>query len=315
MKRAFAVLAFLAATASIVRDAAASDDEVPAATPPRPKRDAGETTLLYLTSIGWGGSMGLFFDGLAQSDNVYARASLLSLGLVPLGAGLGAVLPTIVDLAYHRRRGVPQTLVTGMLLGLGEGIAWNEFFSNRADTSFHTYTKDTAWVFGATSAGLAVGIVTAAFVKTTPGRAAWVATTGLVGGIFAGGLAGATSRPFGRDGNRDVGITAAIGGLAGMAGGIATATWLSPSELRVHLIDLGWIFGAAIPGLACIDHCDAPSTFALTALGAGVGFGTMFAITSGMPKDTGKSGAPPTIVPYATPLPGGGLQLGFGGVL
>ena len=310
------MLTVAAAATCFARDAAAdAGDEVVPAVTPRPKRDAGETVILYFTSIGWGGSMGLFFDGLAQSDNVYARASLLSLGLVPLGAGLGAVLPTIVDLAYHRRRGVPQTIATGMLLGLGEGIAWNEFFSNRADTSFHTYTKDTAWVFGGTSAGLVAGLVTAALVKTTPGRAAWVATSGIVGGLFAGGLAGAASRPFGRDGNRNVGITAAIGGLAGMAGGIATATWLSPSELRVHLIDLGWIFGAAIPGLACINHCDTPSTFALTAIGAGVGFATMFAITSGMPKDTGKSGAPPAIVPYASPLPGGGLQLGFGGVL
>ncbi|HEY1960192.1 MAG TPA: hypothetical protein VGH28_31500 [Polyangiaceae bacterium] len=301
------------ATASFGGDALADD------APPPPKRDAAETSLLYITSMGWGAEMGVFFDGLGQASNVYAKASLVELIAVPATAGIGAVLPTIVDIAYHRRRGVPQTITSGMLLGLGEGLALNEYFANRSESSFHTFTKDAAWTFGGTSAGLVVGLVTASFVHATPGEAAWVATTGLFGGLFAGSIAGAASRPagypnpsFDRAGLRDVGITAAIGGFAGIAGGIATAKWLGPSELRVHLVDLGWIAGMALPGLACLDKCDAPMTFALMAIGGGIGFGSVFALTSLLPKHHEPSSAPP-ILPYASPLPGGGLQIGFGG--
>ena len=314
MKRAL-VVSFALAAATFASDARALEP------PSKPKLDPTETSFLYVTSIGWGAELAFFLDGLAQADNVYAKASVLDILAVPAAAGLGAVLPTIIEVAYHRRRGVAQTVASGMMLGLGEGIALNEYFSNRADSSFHTYTKDAAWIFGGTSTGLVVGLVTAGLVHATPGEAAWVATTGLFGGLFAGSIAGAASRPagypnpsFDRVGRRDVGITAAIGGIAGIAGGIATAKWLGPSQLRVHLVDLGWIGGMALPGLACIDKCDAPTTFALMAIGGGVGFASVFALTSLLPKNRDAPDAPP-ILPYASPLPGGGLQIGFGGEL
>jgi hypothetical protein len=205
-----------------------------------------------------------------------------------------------------------------MLIGLGEGIALNEYFSNRANTSFHTFTKDASWVFGATTLGLVTGLTVAAFVPTTPGRAAWVATTGLFSGVLAASVVGAVSRPsdpstgFQREGRRDSAIAGAIAGGAGVVTGLSTATLLSPSELRVHLIDLGWIAGAVIPGLAC-NKCSAPDAFAAIAIGSTLGFTATFLATMSMKHD----GRPPslhptpTITPYAMPLPTGGLEVGI----
>jgi hypothetical protein len=299
--------------------------EYPESTPPAPivpagpvRRQAGELVLLYVVSIQWGGTLSLFIDAMAQSGNAYAGVTAAGgLGALATGA-LGAGLPALIDLAFEKRNGVAQTVATGMLIGLGEGIAWNEYFANRATTSFHTYTKDMAWIFGGETLGLASGLVVAALVPTTPGRAAWVETTGLFGGLFAASVAGAASRAstynqWDREGNRNAGLAGAIVGLAGTATGIATADLLSPSVLRVHLIDLGWIGGAMIPGLACINHCNPSDSFAAIAVGSGIGFATTFLATAWLPKDLGRGAKPPPAMPYAVPTETGGVEIGFGG--
>ncbi len=273
--------------------------------------------------IEWAGSVPLFIDGMSQ-PSPFARAAIGAELATLLTAPLGAALVPLIDHVNHYERGAPTIVSTSMLLGLGEAIAWNEYFANRATSSFHTYRKDIAWIFAGPAVGLATGLVLTRFVKTTPGRASWVATTGLFGGLFAGSLAGAASRPagyptpaFDPEGNRNVGITAALAGIAGTAGGIATATWLSPSTLRVHLIDLGWIGGAVIPGLACIDHCKAPDSFAAIAIGSGIGFVSTFIATAWLPKDGAPRVPRPSdvsISPLAFPIPGG-LEIGFGGSL
>jgi hypothetical protein len=304
-------LAPLAVALALVTPARAQDDDRP-----HQKRGAGEQTLLYIVSIGWAGAIPIWVNGVAVSDNAYAQANIAADILVPFVAPLGLVIPPLVDLAYHKRRGVPQTITSSMLLGFGEGLALNEYFANRASTSFHTLTKDAWWLFGGTTVGMISGLAIAGFVPTTPGRAAWVATTGLFTGLFAGSMAGAASRPsdpsvsFDREGRRNVGITAALAGGAGIAAGLSTATLLSPSELRVHLIDLGWISGAVISGLAC-NKCPAPDAFAAIGIGSALGFGTLFAATFGLKQD----GHPPSlhplnVTPYAFPTASGGLEVG-----
>jgi hypothetical protein len=279
-------------------------------------RAAGEQTLLYIASIGWAGMIPIFVDGVGSKDNAYAQVNLAVDIVVPLVAPLGLAIPPLVDLAYGKRRGVPQTITTSMLLGLGEGIALNEYFANRAYTSFHTLTKDTAWIFGGATLGLLGGLAIAAFVPTTPGRAAWVSTTGLFTGVLAASIAGAASRPsdptvsFDREGRRNVGIAGAIAGGAGIVTGLSTATLLSPSELRVHLIDLGWISGAVFSGLAC-NKCPPSDAFAAVAVGSSVGFAATFLATLSLKHD----GHPPALhapkfSPYAYPLPAGGLEVG-----
>lgn len=327
MKRA-AIVAALGALASLASPAIAhADDGVEVAEQQEAKRqnvrDRAELMLMYFVTAQWGTTASFFVDALDQAPNPYASvnatAFLGTLASGPLGAGVGA----LIDSSFDRRRGVPTTVTTAMLLGVGEGLAWNEYFSNRSTTSFHTYTKDVATVFGFETAGLITGVIVARFVRTTPGRAAWVATTGLFGGFFAGAIAGAATRPanypttpWDRDGNRNVGITSAIAGIAGAASGIATATWLSPSGTRARIIDAGWIGGAFIPALACIGHCNAPDVFLAMSIGSGIGFIGTFLATAWLPKD----GRPPspnpaiTFSPYAMPTVGG-VTVGIGGTL
>ena len=323
MKR-LAPLTLFACALAIATPAAAQDDldDPGFVKPPKPpnhqRREAGEQTLFYIASIGWAGMLPIFFDGVGTADNPYAQVNLGVDFVVPLVAPLGLAIPPLVDLAYGKRRGVPQTITTSMLLGLGEGIALDEYFANRATTSFHTLTKDTAWIFGGTTLGLISGLVIAGFVPTTPGRAAWVATTGLFSGALVASIAGAASRPpststvtFDREGNRNVDIAGAIAGGAGIITGLSTATLLSPSELRVHLIDLGWIGGAVVSGLAC-NKCPAPDAFAAISVGSAVGFAATFLATIPLKHD----GHPPSLhpqqfSPYAMPLATGGFQVGI----
>ncbi len=317
-----APLALVALSIALAAPARAQDDLdalsfVKSKAPNHQRREAGEQTLLYLASIGWAGMIPIFFAGVGSADNAYAQVNIGVDLLVPLVAPVGLAIPPLVDLAYRKRRGVPQTITTSMLLGLGEGIALNEYFANRASTSFHTLTKDTAWIFGGTTLGLISGLTIAGFVPTTPGRAAWVATTGLFTGVLAASVAGAASRPsdpsigFDSEGRRNVGIAGAIAGGAGIVTGLSTATLLSPSELRVHLIDLGWICGAVVSGLAC-NHCPAPDTFAAVGIGSAIGFTATFLATLPMKHD----GLPPSLhaiqfAPFAYPIASGGLQVGI----
>lgn len=301
---------------------AQEDSDAPVLVKSKPRDDqqhrrAGEQTLFYIASVGWAGMIPVFIDGVTSADNAFAQVNLGVDFATVLLAPAGLAIPPLVDLVYGKRRGVPQTITTSMLLGLGEGIALNEYFANRATTSFHTLTKDTAWIFGGTTLGLISGLVIAGFVPTTPGRAAWVGTTGLFAGVLAASIAGAASRPsdstvgFDREGRRNVGIAGAIAGGAGIVTGLSTATLLSPSELHAHLIDLGWIAGAGIAALGC-NKCRAPDSFAAIAAGSAVGFGAMFAATFWMKQD----GHPPSlhpiqVAPYAYPLPTGGLEFGL----
>ncbi len=304
---------------------AAPEEELPPP-PKKPRRGAGELPLLYMLGIQWGGTIAFVIDAAAEADHPYASASPVIL-LAPLTAGVGVALPMLVDRLYGYKPGAAQTVSSSMLIGLAEGIAWNEYFSNRATTSFHTYTKDVLWVFGGETVGLATGLAVAAFEHTTHGGAAWVETTGLFGGFFAASVAGAISRypssptNWTNEGNRNVGITGALMGLAGTAAGIATVDLLHPSILRVHLIDLGWLTGAIVPTIACFGsdsgtphRCSAPDTFMAAAIGSGIGFLGTYIATSWLPKDFGKD-KPLPVHPYMMPSATGGIELGIGGSL
>jgi len=309
---ALLLLATLSATAR-------ADDDAAAPPPPPPKRKAGELTLLYVAGIGWGASIAVFADSLQYTNRLAASADA-GVFLAPLTAGVGILLPTVVDVAFGKRPGAAQTVSSSMVLALGESIALNEYFSNRASTSFHTYTKDASWIFGGTTVGLATGLTIAGLVHTTPGRAAWVETTGLFAGVFAASVAGAIERPpssvapYGRENIRDVGLTGALGGAAGIAVGLGTATLLSPSVLRAHIVDVGWMLPAAISVVACAK-CAPYDTFAAMALSGGIGFVAAFLGTMALPQVGLSSVQAPTIMPYAMPTATGGLEIGLGGTL
>jgi hypothetical protein len=295
-----------------------SEEEAPPALlqPAKPRRDPGELVLLYLVGIQWGGTLSFFIDAASRSNNPYAAVSPVAYLGALATAGLGVALPPIVDAVYGHRPGAAQTVTTSMLIGLAEGAAWNEYFSNRATTSFHTYTKDMYWIYGGETVGLVTGLTVAAFVHTTHGGAAWVETTGLFGGLFAASIAAAATPATtpNDEQRRNAGITGALAGIAGTATGILTVNALHPSALRVHLIDLGWLGGAMVAGLGCLSGCKPQGTYAAMAIGSGLGFVGTFIATSWLPKDFGK-GKPLPIHPYAMPASNGGFEVGFGGSL
>lgn len=313
--RALAVAA-LAFAVTLSAPARADDPKPP------PRRKAGELTLLYVAGIGWGGSIAVFADAAQYADRPAASADAGIL-LAPLTAGVGCLLPTIVDVAFGKRPGAAQTVTSAMVLAAGESVALDEYFSNRASTSFHTYTKDAAWAFGGTTVGLATGLALAALVRTTPGRAAWVETTGMFAGVFAAGVAGAASRPpnafaqFGRENIRNVALTGALAGAAGITLGVGTATLLSPSVLRDHIIDLGWMVPAAVAVAAC-SKCQASDAFAAMTVAGGAGFVVAFLATIALPQAGLSSVRSPTAIdlaPFAMPLPTGGFEVGLGGAM
>ena len=276
-------------------------------------RSKGELAQLYVVSIGWAGSAAVFADALQYGDRPYASADFgVFLGI--LTAGAGAIIPVTVDAAFGRRPGAAQVVATSMVLGLGEAIALNEYFANRSVSSFHSYTKDAAWVFAGPAVGLVTGFVVDSLVRTTPGRALWVETTGLFGGVFIGSLVGAAQPgTFARESSRDVGLASAIGGFAGIATGIATSRWISPSSLRAYIVDAGFIGGAALPALACVGKCSAQGSFAAIAIGGGVGFTTALLSTAWLPREI--RGTLPKIDPYVMPVVGGGVTFGVAGSL
>lgn len=321
MRSRAVTLAAIALVATLSASVRADNDDglLP---PPPPKRKAGELTLLYMAGIGWGGSIGVFADSLQYTSRPAASADP-GVFVALFTAGAGCLLPTVVDVAFDKRPGAAQTVTSSMVLALGESIALNEYFSNRASTSFHTYTKDASWIFGGTTAGLATGLTLAALVHTTPGRAAWVETTGLFAGAFAASVAGAIARPpnslapYSGESIRDVGLSGAIAGAAGIAVGLSTATLLSPSVLRAHVIDLGWMLPTAISVVACAK-CPAADTFTAAAIAGGVGFVATFLGTMTLPQVGLSSVRPPagiTVMPYAVPISTGGFEIGLGGSL
>jgi len=302
--------AMLGAAIAVVTSTAHADDIIVDSHQPRSK---GELAQLYVVSIGWAASAAVFIDALQYTDRPYASADFGVFAGV-LTASAGAIIPFGVDTAFGRRPGAAQVVATSMVLGLGEAIALNEYFANRSVSSFHSYTKDATWVFVGPGVGLVTGFVVDALVHTTPGRALWVETTGLFGGVFIGSLVGAAhTGTFAREANRDVGLASAIGGVAGIATGIATSRWISPSSLRAYLVDAGFISGAAIPALACIGKCSAQGAFAAIAIGGGLGFGMTLLSTAWLPREV--RGTLPKIDPYVMPVVGGGVTFGVGGSL
>ncbi len=289
------------------------------ADPPKSKRDStgDELASLYVTTSVYAGTLAVFLEAAPRADNVYASIPPIEAALVvPAFSALGAAATAVVTTMLPLKRGDAEVVSTGILLGLGEGIALNEWSSNRTTESFHTLFKDAAWVFGTASVGLVSGVVIAALTRTTTGRAGWVGTTGLFGGLLAGSIVGAVHRSWDRQGNRDVGLASAIGGVGGAALGVVTALAMSPSSLRVHIIDASWTSGMAIAALiALTSHGSKPAdAFLAMSIGGTVGFTTSFLGTMGMKK--GQIHDPvDSITPFATPLAGGGFQLGLGGPL
>jgi len=351
-QRGPAPVATTPAPVSTAPTAAALDvppEELP---PPRARdphaRTGDELVFLYVATPLYGFTTGFWLDSLigaarSRSNGYNDSSPTIGAFFVGLGAtGLSALAVAVLDGGKKFKYGGPQSITAGLSIGFAEGVAMALWAGNRTADSQSSYTQFTSYLWGLSTVGLVAGSAVAATVQTTPGRSSWVASTSLASGFVLGGLAGAATPPtfttsyYGGYSSpdyspsmRNLGITAAIGGLAGVGAGVLTAPLLSPSVSRVRFIDLAWLSGGALSLGFCVaysrnDGCDERVRFGVMSAGVGVGFLVGALATMGMkgdPLDDHKEGAVPKeasfldkVMPTMMPTPGG-MTLGLAGQL
>jgi hypothetical protein len=285
----------------------------------RNRRTTDELAILYTQSVFYGLGTGAWIAVLSKPDSA-AGGILPALALAGGSAGLVAILDRGDGLGY----GVAQSIVTGMNIGLEEGLAltlWNQARVRRSDEWSGSTMGTVIW--GLSTAGALTGGIVGSVAGTTPGRASFVGSTALWSGVVSGLTLGALVTNDATADEKAL-LGAGIGINAGAALGAAFASDVSPSIARVRYLDLGGLAGGLLFGglyLAAADkNGSTQGGLGITALGVTAGLTTAWLATAGMPQDRYTKPEParpplavswtPTIVPFA-----GGAGLGVAGTL
>lgn len=275
-------------------------------------RTTDEISILYTNAAVYGIGSGIALAAITEPSSA---AGVIFPSLAIAGSALGAV--ALVDAHTSAfQYGVPQSIVSGMYIGLQEGVSWVVW--NQARVRYDEEWKGStvaALIWGSATVGAGVGAVVGSVRGTTPGRASFVGSSALWTGTIAGLVAGA----FGKEGDdtRDdhAMLGAAIGVNAGAVAGMLAAGTVSPSIARVRYLDLGAVGGGLVFGgiyVAVGDKgIDSRALMATTAAGAGVGLAMSWFLTRSMPKDLGPDEHPPasfaqSLRPTFVPAAGGG---------
>lgn len=283
------------------------------------ERTLDEAAVLYLNAVIYGLGTGVWLGTHTEADS--AAGAILP-ALVLAGAAAGGV--ALADSGDPLPYGVPQSVVSGMYIGLEQGLVWSLWNQASVDRADEWEGKTVATVvWGGATLGAVAGGVIGGVSGTTPGRASFVGSASLWGG----GLAGLTVAALSSDDNaiddRAL-LGAAIGLNAAAIGGALAAGPVSPSVARVRFLDLGGIAGGLLMGglyISAADEDTDPRTLSGTvALGIGAGLTAAWFATAGMEPDRGsddKEGArkheralSPTLIPTQ-----GGAMLGIAGTL
>ncbi len=249
------------------------------------RRTTSELAELYIAAVLYGVGTGAWIAVQTKPDTV-------ALGVLPALALGGAAAGGVVwaDASGPLGYGVPQTLVTGLVLGLEEGIlwtAWNQSFV-RSENEWSPEAMTTV-VWGASTLGAAAGGLLGTLHGTTPGRAAFVGSAGTWAAAFTGLSTAALLG--GLDRGDDYALLAAALGLnVGAAAGWLAAEPVSPTVGRVRFLDLGGISGALLGGglyvsLAGDDDFEPRALAGSAAVGIGAGLTTAWFLTAGMEAD------------------------------
>jgi hypothetical protein len=281
------------------------------------ERTTDEITQLYVSSILYGIGTGLWLDAHTQPSSA-AAAVLPALGFAGLAAGGVAVL----DVTHPLHYGQPQAIVSGLNIGLEEGIVlalWDETRSGSGTQWSGQTVADVVWSLS--TLGAFSGAVVGTVVGTTPGRASFVGSAALWSSIVAGLAGVAATPPSGDQGG--AGLMAALVGLnAGLVGGLFAAGPVSPTIGRVRFLDIGGIGGGLLFGGVALaisgSSFNAQLASGLAAVGAATGLGVAWFATAKMPADRpfarGYDAHALSIQPVITPV-AGGATLGVGGGL
>jgi len=278
------------------------------------ERTTDEISILYLNSVLYGLGTGAWVATLTEPRDA-AGAILPTLGLA--GAAAGAV--ALVDHSLHLGYGVPASAVTGLYIGLEEGITWSLWNQARAPYFDEWQGKTVATViWGSATAGAITGATVGALAGTTPGRASYVGSTALWGGLLTGFFTAAVTADD-RGQRDDAGLLgAALGTNLGTVAGVLSAGTLSPSVARVRFIDLGGIGGGLLASGLYISAANNASRnsvqglFGVTAVGVASGLVLAGVLTQRMPADRSvrASEQPPSAInlePTLIPVRGGTL--------
>ncbi len=287
----------------------------PAESAPLNQRTTDEISILYLNSVVYGLGTGVWVATLTKPQDA-ATAILPALTLAGGAAGAVALFDRS-PLGY----GVPASTVSGMYIGLEEGITWSLWNQAKAPYFDEWQGSTVATViWGSATAGAIAGGVVGATAGTTPGRASYVGSSALWGGLLSGlVLAAASSDDRGQRDDHAL-LAAAVGTNLGVVGGLLSAGPLSPSVARVRFIDLGGIAGGIlasglyVSGANNSSDSTAQGFFGVTALGVAGGLVLASFLTKDMPADHGMatdSSAPSAFNVEPTLLPvHGGTMIG-----
>lgn len=252
------------------------------------ERSTDEIAVLYLNSVVYGIGTGAWLAVQTEPDS---PAGFILPSLAFAGASAGTV--ALIDSGRPLRYGVPQSIVSGMYIGLSEGLVWA--FWNQAQTDRQDeWSEQTiaTLIWGSATAGAVLGGVIGTTSGTTPGRASFIGSAALWGGLIASfGVGALHEENYAQDDAALLG--GAIGLNIGVVGGLLAAGPVSPSIGRVRFLDLGAIGGGLLFGglylSAAGDGSDARAALGLTALGMASGLGTAWFLTDGMQQDRGAS--------------------------
>jgi len=271
--------------------------EAKALTSRETERTSDELATLYLASVGYGLGTGAWLA--VQTEPKSAAAGVLpALGL----AGVAAAGVALADARGGLKYGVPQSITTGLALGLAEGGVWALWNQSRVNSSDEWDDKTLANViWGSATFGAVAGGVVGTLAGTTPGRASFVGSSGLWTGAISGLVAASFSGDENDERDDNALLAGAIGLNAGAVGGALLAGPVSPSVARVRFIDLGGIAGGVLAGGIHVSATDGLQEgdagkmrgfFGTTALGIAVGLGAAAYFTRGMERDErGKASA------------------------
>jgi hypothetical protein len=248
------------------------------ALPPPDRRSTDELVSLYTNAALYGIGSGVWLATLTNPQTV-AAGVLPALVLTAGSVGTVVALDSTPSFLY----GVPQSIVSGLYVGLEEGVVWTGW-ANSNHANLQTRTQATL-IWSLSSIGAVGGGILGQALGTTPGRASWVGSAALWTGTIAGLVAGAAIR----DGSTDALAVAGTGLTIGVGIGLATASSASPSIARVRLLDLSGLLGGLTTGAlyaaAANDHSDGRAAAGVVALGTASGLVAGWFLTQSIQDD------------------------------
>ena len=246
-------------------------------------RSSGEIASLYSSSVFYGLGSGIALSVMSEPDS----ASGVILPSLALAGGAAALVYSLDKSPL--KSGVPNSISTGLTLGLTHGLAWTLWnqASVKAEDEWSAKTV-VGMIWASSTAGAILGGVVGAKRGTSPGRASMMGSASLWTGAVLG-LASATI-PSESQLQDDVGLLAAAVGLSGGAVlGYVVGEKHNPSTARVRYLDLGGIVGGLVAtGLyisAAENDTDDRTLLGIAAAGMATGIGSAWYLSRDMAQE------------------------------